>query len=223
VLAILAEGAIGAALVLLRLTGKDDSLTRAAVMGLHLVNTFFLLAVVALSGAWAAGVGRLRLRDQGAVAVLMPAALVGLIVLGVSGGIAALGDTLFPSSSLAEGLRQDLSGSAHVLLRLRVVHPLLALAVGTLLLITAAVCALLRPGDSVRRAAIALGALVVVQLMAGLVNLALLAPVWMQLVHLLLADAVWLAAVLLGATALAEDAPRLSVPGLAETGSASAR
>ena len=62
-----------------------------------------------------------------------------------------------------------------------------------------------------------------VQLVAGLLNLALLAPVWMQLVHLLLADAVWLATVLLGATALAEDAPRLTVPGMAAPRSASAR
>jgi len=223
VLAILVEGAIGAALVLFRLTGKDDSLTRAAVMGMHLVNTFFLLAVVALTGAWAGGMGRPRLRDQGAVAVLVPAALVGLVVLGVSGGIAALGDTLFPSSSLAEGFRQDVSGGAHVLLRLRVLHPLIAVAVGTLLLVTAGVCGMLRPGRSVRRTAVALAALVVVQLTAGMVNLVLLAPVWMQLVHLLLADAVWLAAVLLGGAALAEDAPRLSVPGLVEPGSASAR
>jgi len=91
-----------------------------------------------------------------------------------------------------------------------------------LLLVTAGVCGLLRPGRSVRRASLALAGLVVVQLTAGLVNLALLAPVWMQLVHLLLADAVWLATVLLGAAALAEDAPRLSVPGLAEPGSAPA-
>ncbi len=223
VLAILAEGAIGAALVLLRLTGKDDSLTRAGVMGLHLVNTFFLLAVVALAGAWAGGVSRLRLRDQGGVAALVPAALLGLVVLGVSGAVAALGDTLFPASSLVEGFRQDVSSGAHLLLRLRLVHPVLAVAVGTMLLITAGVCALLRPGRAVRRGAVALAALVIVQLTAGMVNLALLAPVWMQLVHLLLADAVWLAAVLLGAAALAEDAPRLFVPGLMEPGSASAR
>jgi heme A synthase len=222
VLAILVEGAIGAALVLLRLTGKDDSLGRAAVMGLHLVNTFFLLAVVALSGAWAAGFARPRLRDQRAVGVLIPAGLLGLLVLGISGGVAALGDTLFPATSLAEGFRQDISAGAHVLLRLRFLHPLLAVAVGTLLLVTAGVCGLLRPGRSVRRASLALAGLVVVQLTAGLVNLALLAPVWMQLVHLLLADAVWLATVLLGAAALAEDAPRLSVPGLAEPGSAPA-
>lgn len=223
VVAILVEGAIGAALVLLRLTGKDDSLARAGVMGLHLVNTFFLLAVVALTGAWAAGVGRPRLREQGAVGVLVPAALLGLVVLGVSGAIAALGDTLFPARSLAEGFRQDISSGAHVLLRLRVLHPLLAVAVATLLLFTAAVCGLLRPGRGIRRAAIALSVLVVAQLTAGMVNLALLAPVWMQLVHLLLADAVWLAAVLLGAAALSADAPRLAVPGLAEPGSASAR
>jgi len=222
VLAILVEGAIGAALVLLRLTGKDDSLSRAAVMGLHLVNTFFLLAVVTLTGAWAAGLSRPRFRDQGAVGVLIPAGILGLVVLGISGGIAALGDTLFPASSLAEGFRQDTSAGAHVLLRLRVLHPLLAVAVGTLLLVTAGVCSLLRPGRSVRRASFALTGLVVVQLTVGLVNLALLAPVWMQLVHLLLADAVWLATVLLGATALAEDAPRLSVPRLAEPGSAAA-
>ena len=223
VLAILVEGAIGAALVLFRLTGTDDSLSRAAVMGLHLVNTFLLLAVVALTGAWAGGVARPRLREQGAVGVLVVAGLLGVVLLGVSGAIAALGDTLFPARSLAEGFRQDLSASAHVLLRLRVIHPLLAVAVGALLLVTAGGCGFLRPGRSIRRAAVALSALVLVQLAAGMVNLLLLAPVWMQLVHLLLADGVWLAAVLLGASALASDAPRLAVPGLVEPGSASAR
>lgn len=223
VVAILLEGAIGAALVLLRLTGRDDSLARAAVMGLHLVNTFLLLAVVALTGTWAGGTPRPRLREQGAVGVLVAAALLGLVVLGVSGAIAALGDTLFPARSLAEGFRQDVAGGAHVLLRLRVLHPLLAVAVGTLLLGTAAVSSLLRPGPRVRRSAIALASLVLLQLTAGMVNLALLAPIWMQLVHLVLADAVWLAAVLLAAAALAADAPRLAVPGLAEPRSASAR
>jgi heme A synthase len=223
VVAILLEGAIGAALVLLRLTGSDDSLARAGWMGLHLVNTFFLLAVVAVTGAWAGGTATPRLREQGAVGVLVPAALIGLVVLGVSGAIAALGDTLFPARSLAEGFQQDVAGGAHVLLRLRVFHPLLAVAVGTLLLVTAAVSSLLRPARHVRRAAMVLAVLVVLQLTAGLVNLALLAPVWLQLVHLLLADGVWLTAVLLGASALADDAPRLAVPGLAEPGSASAR
>jgi heme a synthase len=223
VVAILVEGGIGAALVLLRLVGTDDSLARAGWMALHLTNTFFLLAVVALTGAWAGGSGRPRLREQGAVGVLVLASLTGLVLLGISGAVAALGDTLFPARSLSEGLRQDIAPGAHVLLRLRALHPLLAVAVAALVLATAASSSLVRPGRAVRRAAIALGALVGLQLAAGLVNLALLAPVWMQLIHLLLADAVWLAMVLLAAAALAEDAPRLAVPGLAAPGSASAR
>jgi heme A synthase len=51
-----------------------------------------------------------------------------------------------------------------------------------------------------------LRALVVVQIGAGLLNVALLAPVWMQLVHLLVADALWIGFVVVGSTALVEPA-----------------
>jgi heme A synthase len=211
----LVEALIGAALVLLRLVGTNDSLRRALAMSLHLTNTFFLLAVVAVTGAWAAGLARPRLRGQGAVGVLLAAALLGLLLLGISGALAALGDTLFPARSLAEGFRQDLSASSHGLLRLRLLHPALAVTVGIVVVIAAALSALLRPGPPVRRFAACAVGLLVCQLIAGLVNLALLAPVWMQLVHLLLADAVWLAVVLLGSQALAENAPRLAAPAAA--------
>jgi cytochrome c oxidase assembly protein subunit 15 len=217
------EAVIGRALVLKGLVGTDDSIARAEVMGLHLINTFLLLGAVALTGSWAGGTAPPRLRDQGFLGGLLGVSLLGVLALGVTGAIAALGDTLFPARTLAEGFRQDAAAGAHVLLRLRVLHPVLAVGVATLLLAAAASSSLLRPGRPVRRAAIALVSLVVVQLVAGLLNLALLAPVWMQLVHLLLADAVWLATVLLGATALAEDAPRLTVPGMAAPRSASAR
>ena len=46
--------------------------------------------------------------------------------------------------------------------------------------------------------------LVVLQIAAGLLNLSLLAPIWMQLVHLLLADLLWIALVLFSAAALEE-------------------
>jgi len=217
------EAAIGRALVLRGLVGTDDSVARAAVMGLHLVNTFLLLGVVALTAAWASGTPRPSLGESGVVGALLGASLLGVVALGVTGAIAALGDTLFPARSLAEGFRQDVAVGAHTLLRLRVFHPILAVGVGTLLLVTAVVSSVLRPGRPVRRAAVALAALVVLQLVAGLMNLALLAPVWMQLTHLFLAEAVWLATVLLGASALADGAARLTVPGLAEPGSVSAR
>ena len=116
--------------------------------------------------------------------------------------MAALGDTLYPSRSLGSGLATDLSPTAHVLVRLRLAHPLMALA-GAAAVVVAAVRAL-RAGDAPsRRAALALLLLVAAQLVAGLANVVLLAPVGMQLAHLLLADLVWITLVRLAARALA--------------------
>lgn len=221
--AMLVEGAIGAALVLFHLVDRNDSPARAVVMSLHLVNTFFLLAVVLLTGTWAAGTGRPRLRGQGAVGLLLGLSIGALVVLGISGGIAALGDTLFPARSLAEGFREDLSPSAHVLLRLRILHPVLAVISAALVLATAVAVSVLRPSSTVRRNALWVAGGVVLQLVAGLVNLVLLAPVPMQLLHLLLADLLWMAVVLLAARSLAEDAPRLAVAPLPVADPASLR
>jgi heme A synthase len=210
------EALIGAAIVLLRLVGADSSVTRVVGMGLHLLSTFFLLAALLLTALWASGTAAPRLRGQGSVGTLLWASLLALLVLGMSGALAALGDTLFPAHSLREGFAQDASPTAHFLLRLRGLHPLLAAFVAALLLATAVVTSTLRPGPGVRRAARLAAGLVAAQLLVGLVNLALLAPVALQLVHLVLADGVWLSLVALGARALAEDAQRLEVQAHAE-------
>ncbi len=206
---LLMEALIGAGLVLLRLVGADSSVTRVVGMGLHLLNTFALLASLLLTGLWASGTARPRFRQQSPVGALVWASLGALVVLGVSGAIAALGDTLFPARSLHEGFLQDASPGAHFLLRLRILHPVLAALGGSLLLATAAVVGFLRPTRAARRAALVLAFAVSAQLLLGLVNLALLAPLPLQLLHLVLADGVWLCVVALGAQALAEDAPRL--------------
>ena len=130
-----------------------------------------------------------------------------MMVLGASGAIAALGDTLFPARSLAHGFAQDFSEGAHFLLRLRALHPLLAVLVGALIVASAALIARARPTTpGVLGAARLLGMLYALQLLVGLVNLVLLAPVAMQLVHLLLADLVWISLVRLGAFALGAPA-----------------
>jgi heme A synthase len=210
------EALIGAAIVLLRLVGADSSVTRVVGMGLHLVSTFFLLAALLLTALWAQGTAPPRLKGQGTVGTLLWTSLVALLVLGMSGALAALGDTLFPAHSLKEGFLQDASPSAHFLLRLRGLHPLLAAFFSALLLATATVTSTLRPSPRVRRAAVLVAGLVAAQLVLGLVNLALLAPVPLQLLHLLLADGVWLSVVALSARALALDAPRLEVVARAE-------
>jgi cytochrome c oxidase assembly protein subunit 15 len=209
VVLILTEAAVGAGLVLFELVADNQSMARALFMATHLVNTFLLVGALTLTAHFAGEGERFRLRGQGWVA---GGALLGLGLLllsGVSGAIAALGDTLFPATSLAHALEQDLSPTAHTLLRLRLFHPGFAVAAGAFLLYLAPLLARRRPAPAVRRFAGWTSVLVYVQLLAGAVNVLLLAPIWLQIVHLLLADLLWIAVVLLAATALA--APEAAV------------
>jgi heme A synthase len=205
------EALIGAGLVLFRLVEHDASVQRGMSISLHLVNTFFLLGALGLTAWHASGGARVRLRGQGLSAALVVLPLLALLLVGTSGAIAALGDTLFPPRSLAEGFAQDAAASAHVFVRLRVWHPFLAAGAAALVLVATSALRVLRPSPSVRACARAASALVVVQIAAGLLNVYWLAPIPMQLVHLLLADALWLALVMLGAAALAEHAPQAEV------------
>jgi heme A synthase len=215
---LLVEGAIGAGLVLFEMVAANESIARAWWMAAHLVNTFVLLGMLTLTALWArpeetatGGAGRegtgrrfaLVFAARDPAAWLLAGAFAGMLVLGASGGVAALGDTLFPAASFREGLAQDFSPTAHLLVRLRVLHPVLALGVGVYLVAAATMVAALRPArPAVRRAAHLVAGLFVAQIAVGLVNLALAAPVWLQLVHLLMADLVWIALVVLADAAL---------------------
>lgn len=191
------EALVGAGLVLFRMVADNPSTARAAWMAAHLINTFLLLAALTwLSvSAWREhGVGFVR--DPGARRLFAGAAVVALFV-GVSGAVAALGDTLFPSQSLVEGFREDFSPSSHLFLRLRLWHPVIAVLGSGYLLMLATIVPRRHPGPGVQKLALTLGALVLIQIAVGLANVALLAPVSMQLIHLLLADAAWITLVLL--------------------------
>lgn len=201
---IIIEALIGAVLVRKGLVAHNDSMQRAFVMSVHLVNTFLLLGCLTFT-AWAATQSaRLRLVAHPALAALSVIGLAAMILLGVSGAIAALGDTLFPVTSLAEALRQDLAPTAHILIRLRVFHPFIALGVGVYLMFVAALACLRQPQEATRRWAIALTAVILTQWLVGLINVLLLAPIPLQLLHLLLADITWIVFIMLAATALAQ-------------------
>ena len=201
---IFTEALIGAGLVLFDLVAHNTSVARALVMSGHLVNTFLLLASLVLAAWWATGAPAIRLRGQGIVLQLFALGLCGTLLLAVSGAVTALGDTLFPARNLAEGLRQDLSPTAHFLMRLRLIHPALAVTVGAYAVLAASyVSNFLRPVARVRRLTAVLVTLFLLQIGVGLLNVSLLAPVWLQLTHLLLADLLWLALVLTAAAALA--------------------
>jgi heme A synthase len=193
----LSEAAIGAGLVLLELVAENTSVARALFISIHLVNTFFLLAMLTLTAWWSSGHPRPRPGDQGLKGWLFALGLGGMLVLGVSGAVTALGGTLFPVTSLAEGLRQDLSRTSHLLIRLRFFHPWIAVTVSVYLIITAWLA-------RTRPFSMWLSSLVVAQLAAGLLNLALHAPIWLQLVHLMLSDLIWIVLVLLATASLTQ-------------------
>lgn len=204
---IFTEALIGAALVLFGLVTTNDSVARAAFMSIHLVNTFLLLAALTLTAWWASGGAPVRLRGQNWMAFAFALGLCGTLMLAVSGAVNALGDTLFPAGTFVAGMRQDFSPTAHFLLRLRVLHPALAVLNGCYLIFMASyVSNFLRTGAQVRQFSRALTLIFFAQLVAGLLNLYLLAPVWLQLTHLLLADLLWIALVLFSASALSENA-----------------
>ena len=202
------EALLGAGLVLFGLVADNDSAARAAVMAGHLVNTFMLLAFLGLTSWWAMLGEPRRLHWGGWRSLSLLLGALGMVLLGASGAITALGDTLFPSSSLMEGFQADLSETAHFLIRLRVIHPVLAVVVSGFILLVA----LKQFRDAGRsptgKLVLAVRGLVIAQLFLGGLNVILLAPVWMQLVHLLVADLIWAGVVILFGTTLGEAAER---------------
>jgi heme a synthase len=196
---ILSEALLGAGLVLLRYVGEDASAGRAIYLSAHLINTLLMLGAIALTAYWGSGRGPVRLPQEGPVPKLIGIALAGALLVGVSGAIAALGDTHFPVTSLRAGWEADFSSASHIFIRLRIWHPLIATLTG---IYTAAVALwIARRTPQSRNLATAVVTLVALQLTAGVVNLTLLAPIWMQMIHLLLADLLWISLVLFSASA----------------------
>lgn len=202
-IAIVGEALIGAMIVLAEWVADDVSLARAISVPLHLVNTLLLLAALALTIFWLSGGGRLDFRRDRTVTRYVIVGGVALILIAASGAVTALADTLFPKAGEAV-----LAGEEHFLTQLRIVHPVLAVVASLLGWVAAS-----RSGWGRDRTTTWLPVLVGLMLITGLVNIALGVPVWMQLVHLVLADALWVTYVLVSARALQPsraNAPRLS-------------
>jgi heme a synthase len=194
------EGLLGASLVLLGHVAQNTSAWRGVSLSVHLINTLFLLAALSFTAWYAAERQPYDLASFRKYRRPFRLAAAAVIFAGVTGAIAALGDTLFRSESLAEGLQQDLSPSSHIFLRLRLLHPFAAVLAGVIVLVvTLRVAAQARRHPRTRSLAMAVTAAVIVQVCIGIVNLLLLAPVWLQMVHLLAADVLWISFVLLWA------------------------
>jgi protoheme IX farnesyltransferase len=209
----LSEGLIGAALVLFKLVGDNDSAVRAFVLAAHLLNTFLLLGSLAYA-VWASerrdeqDAPRLQWSGQGAVLALLLVGVFLTVWVSISGVVAALGDTLYPARSLGHALAQDLSPTAHFLIRLRLVHPTMAISTAIFLVVLTNLLPRLRPMPQVIFWSRAVLATFCFQVGFGLLNVWFLAPIWMQLVHLMIADAIWIGLMMMSFAALAQTATR---------------
>ena len=201
---IVTEALLGAGLVLFKYTGTDASAGRAIYLSAHLINTQLMLGAMTLTAWWASG--HRAIDRSGTNARLLAAAIVAALVVSVTGAITALSDTLFPVRSLQEGFAADFSSASPWLVRLRMWHPMIAIAAAFYITPVAA------RTKRTPRLALAVIGLVLLQITAGMANLYLLAPVWMQIVHLCIADLLWIALVLLTAAALEQSPARKPAP-----------
>ena len=189
--AVIGEALIGAAIVLYEWVGRDDSVARVISVPLHLVNTLLLLASLTITAWFLAGGGKLQASGRSRPWLLIGA--VALVLIFATGAVTALADTLFPTSGAPSAETQ------HFLTRLRVLHPILA---------TAAVAA---AGIAVRARGVALSivralvALTLIQVGLGLLNILMGTPLWLQILHLAIADSIWISYVWLAAQTLASE------------------
>ncbi len=197
---IVTEVLVGAGLVL---TGNTaDALTAARpfwAIG-HLINTFALLAFLTLTAWYAGSRKEVDLQRPAKAVTLLAIAVIGVFLVGISGSIAALSSMLFPSATLAEGIAKDLSATSNILLRLRLSHPILSIVTSVYLVFVAGWLKVQpESGTGVGRWSNTLSIIVLVQVAFGAATLLTLGPIVMQLGHLLLADLLWIAFILMAA------------------------
>ena len=193
---VISEGLFGAAIVKLGHVAANASTARGYTLALHLCNTMFLLASLALA-AWYATERPVKAEADRKISWMPIVAAIGILVAGATGAITALGDTLFKSATFAEGFQKDFSEFSHPFVRLRVFHPALALIPAALIaMFSGAVLAAPNPSANLKRLSYLLILLVALQVFMGALNLVLLAPLPLQILHLLGADLLWITLVL---------------------------
>jgi cytochrome c oxidase assembly protein subunit 15 len=196
----LIEAILGALLVKLGLTAQSTSPLRAPYLALHLTNTLLMLGSLALTAHL---LGRAHGALRGTVRFIAPfraaAGLLIVLIVGVTGSLAALGDTLFPVSSLSSALAEDFSPTSGWLVRWRWTHPSIAFLASIFLIWLLVRAAQRNTWWDNRSLSAAVLILLAAQYLLGLLDVILLAPVWLQVLHLLGADLLWATLIVLTA------------------------
>jgi len=196
---IIIEGLLGRMLVVREWVADDVSVARAVVVAFHLLNTYILLAMLTFT-AWTASVRERRIaRGDKPANRLLIAGIVSVMIFSAMGAVTALGDTLFPAESLLSDVGKDFDAASHFLIRLRIIHPILAIITSAYLFYVVRFIQGRELGGLVQKRGNWLLAVMAVQVLAGGFTVLLLAPLYMQVTHLLLADTFWISLLIFSA------------------------
>ncbi len=189
------EALIGALLVKLELVSVNDSFLRLLFMSLHQLNSFLLTAICYLL---------YKCSDLDKNFKPSPK-LILFIVVSVTGAIAALSTTLFPTQSLWQGILNDFQTHSHPFIQLRILHPVLALSIMSYFIVYYYL-------KNNIRFALEIFAVAFI----GLITLVSLSPLALKLSHLLIAHLLW--SRFLAVTSLTESQTRSSVRSIQKDG-----
>jgi cytochrome c oxidase assembly protein subunit 15 len=194
------EALLGALLVLKGYVDNDESLGRVASQGFHLANTLLLLGSMAALWTWSRFINPAFSFSYRALIII---GLLGFFLIGVSGSVASLSNTLFPSQSLSEALQKDIADGSHFILKFRIFHPLLALTISALILYL--IVSIRNQMQKRTLIATILPWVVIGALIFGAATLLMLSPLWMKLTHLLIADILWISIVIFVCDSLTQE------------------
>jgi heme A synthase len=205
------EGLLGAGLVLTGNTAENLTPERPIWMAAHLINTLILVAFLTLTARSASGGVPITFRGQGKFTLAAVVGAAVILIVGITGSIAALASMIFPSGTISEGLASDFSPTSNILVRLRILHPVTAVLTGVFLIFLTGWLTKEKGGlPSISRWSNAIALLVLAQIAVGAATLLTGAPIVMQLAHLLLADLIWISYVLFSANVLSAGIPAIS-------------
>ena len=203
---LLFESVLGALLIIFGWVDQDASIGRMIVVPIHLLNTYILVGALTFTAWWSSGNPGPTKPIDGHMKRSLALGAVGLLLIGAIGALNALGDSLYPAESFLSGVTEEFSGDAPWLLQIRIFHPLVAIAVGlgvayVVMRLTATAT------DRTRRFGTVVSGLIVLQLFVGLLNVLLAAPLETQVIHLAIADTIWIIYLIFGASLLGEQVP----------------
>lgn len=206
------EALLGAALVLYGWVDDDTSVGRMIAVALHLTNTFLLLGALSLTAWWGSGKPAPDLvTNRAKVRWLLIGALT-ILVLGATGALNAIGDAVFPPDLVSSGAVDKYGPAAPLLLRLRVIHPAIAV-IGGISVAWIAMRLSVDSSDRAKKLSLAITLIVFSQMFIGIANIFLETPLFMQVTHLMVADLLWITFVLFGATVVEKEHARLGSVG----------